>query len=316
MPDPTPRDDHDSPWKEALEHYFPEFLQFLFPHIHTEIDWTQGHEFLDKELQQIVRDAELGRRYADKLVKVHTADGSETWVLVHVEVQGDPEPAFAERMYVYNYRHFDRYNVDVVSLALLADDTATHRPSTYTRNRWGCETKFRFPAEKLLDWHKRWADLETSPNPFSVVIMAHLQAQASKDGATRKGWKMRLMRLLYQRGYGREDILELFRVLDWMLRLPPALEDAFIQELTDFEEQAKMPYVTSAERVGHKRGLQEGRQEGRQEGEAAMLLSLIDAKFGPPSDAVRKRIEAADAETLLAWSKRILTADTIEDLWT
>ena len=100
--------------------------------------------------------------------------------------------------------------------------------------------------------------------------MAHLQAQATKDGATRKGWKMRLMRLLYQRGYGREDILELFRVLDWMLRLPPALEEAFIQELTDFEEQTKMPYVTSAERVGHKRGLQQGRQEGRQEGRESL----------------------------------------------
>jgi hypothetical protein len=127
-------------------------------------------------------------------VKVHTADGSETWVLVHVEVQGDPEPAFAERMYIYNYRLFDRYNVDIVSLAVLADAKPGHRPSTYTRNRWGCETKFRFPAEKLLDWHQRWAKLESSPNPFSVVIMAHLQAQASKDGTTRKGWKMRLMR--------------------------------------------------------------------------------------------------------------------------
>ncbi|MCF7993498.1 MAG: DUF4351 domain-containing protein [Chromatiaceae bacterium] len=123
---------------------------------------------------------------------------------------------------------------------------------------------------------------------------------------------MRLMRLLYQRGYGREDILELFRVLDWMLRLPPALEQAFIQELTDFEDQTKMPYVTSAERVGHKRGLQQGRQEG----EAAMLLRLIHAKFGPPTDAVRERVETADAATLLHWSERILTADSIDDLWT
>jgi len=36
----------------------------------TEIAWTQGQEFLDKELQKVVRDADLGRRYADKLVKV------------------------------------------------------------------------------------------------------------------------------------------------------------------------------------------------------------------------------------------------------
>ncbi len=37
--------DHDSPWKEALERYFPDFLALLFPHIHAEIDWTRGHSF-------------------------------------------------------------------------------------------------------------------------------------------------------------------------------------------------------------------------------------------------------------------------------
>jgi hypothetical protein len=86
MTTPT-RDDYDSPWKEALERYSPEFLALLYPKIHAEIDWTHGPEFLDKELQQVVRDAELGRRYADKLAKVYTRDGAETWVLIHVEVQ-------------------------------------------------------------------------------------------------------------------------------------------------------------------------------------------------------------------------------------
>ena len=108
MTTPT-RDDYDSPWKEALERYFPEFLALLYPKIHAEIDWTRGPEFLDKELQQVVRDAELGRRYADKLAKVYTRDGAETWVLIHVEVQGEPEARFAERMYTYHYRLFDRY---------------------------------------------------------------------------------------------------------------------------------------------------------------------------------------------------------------
>ena len=110
--------DHDSPWKEALENYFPDFLALLFPDVDAGIDWGQGHAFLDKELQQVVREADSGRSYADKLVRVYSQEGDETWVLVHVEVQGDPEPDFAERMYRYNYRLFDRYNQDVVSLAV------------------------------------------------------------------------------------------------------------------------------------------------------------------------------------------------------
>ena len=70
MTEPT-RDDYDSPWKEALERYFPEFLALLFPAVHAEIDWARGCQFLDTELQQVVRDAELGRRYADKLANGH-----------------------------------------------------------------------------------------------------------------------------------------------------------------------------------------------------------------------------------------------------
>jgi hypothetical protein len=298
----SPRDDYDSPWKIALERYFPDFMALLYPTIHAEIDWTQGHEFLDKELQHVVRDAELGRRYADKLVKVFTRDGTETWVLVHVEVQGTAESGFTERMYVYNYRLFDRYRTDIVSLAVLADDSDSYRPSAYHRERWGCTVRFHFPIEKLLDWHARWAELEANPNPFALVVMAHLKAQESKDGVTRKGWKLRLVRLLYVRGYTREQILELFRVLDWILQLPQDLEREFTRELMAFEEQAKMPYITSIERLG------------RQEGEAAMLLRQIARKFGPPAEAVRERIERADSETLLEWSDRILTAQTLDEV--
>jgi len=46
------QDDYDSPWKEALERFLPDFLALLFPEAHAGIDWSQGYEFLDKELQQ------------------------------------------------------------------------------------------------------------------------------------------------------------------------------------------------------------------------------------------------------------------------
>ena len=58
-----------SPWKEIVESYFDDFLRFFFPDVHDGIDWSRGHESLDGELQAIVRDAELGRRLADKLCK-------------------------------------------------------------------------------------------------------------------------------------------------------------------------------------------------------------------------------------------------------
>jgi hypothetical protein len=48
-------DDYDSPWKEALEIYFRECLELLFPHAASEIDWSRGYEFLEQELRQVTR---------------------------------------------------------------------------------------------------------------------------------------------------------------------------------------------------------------------------------------------------------------------
>src|SRR5205823_299662 len=120
--------DFDTPWKEALDRYFPLFLAFFFPAIAREIDWARGYEALDKELQQIVREAELGRRLVDKLFKVWRTDGREGWVYIHVEVQGQEEADFAERVFVYYYRLFDRFGKAVVSLAVLSDDRPGWRP--------------------------------------------------------------------------------------------------------------------------------------------------------------------------------------------
>ena len=60
--------DYDSPWKEMLESYFPDFMAFFFSAAHQDINWSRGYENLDNELQQIVRDAKLGKRLADKLI--------------------------------------------------------------------------------------------------------------------------------------------------------------------------------------------------------------------------------------------------------
>lgn len=54
---------YDSSWKEALDAYFEPFMALLFAEIHRQIDWSHGYESLDKEFQQMVREAKIGRRY-------------------------------------------------------------------------------------------------------------------------------------------------------------------------------------------------------------------------------------------------------------
>ncbi len=66
---------------------------------------------------------------------------------------------------------------------------------------------------------------------------------------------------------------------------------------------------------GRQEGRLEGRQEGRQEGEAEFLIHLLERRFGQIGETMRERIEAADTRTLLIWGERILTAQTIEEVF-
>ena len=59
----------------------------------------------------------------------------------------------------------------------------------------------------------------------------------------------------------------------------------------------------------------EGREEGRHTGMADLLLRQLAAKFGPLTAEHRRRLEQADAETLLRWSERLLTAHRPEEVF-
>jgi hypothetical protein len=132
---PRPLDEHDSPWKEALHVYFPRFLAFFFPDIHHDIDWSQDFESLDKELMQIARRAKLGKLLADKLFKVWLHDGTDCWILIHVEIQAGVEKAFPQRMFEYHIAIRKMYNREIVGLALFCDDQPEWKPTTYLEER-------------------------------------------------------------------------------------------------------------------------------------------------------------------------------------
>jgi hypothetical protein len=301
--------DYDGPWKEMLDEYFQAFMAFFFPEAYQDIDWARDFESLDKELAQIVRDAELGKRLADKLMKVWRRSGEEQMVMIHTEIQGTSEDLFAKRMYVYNYRTFDRYDRPVVSLAVLSDTRRDWRPNQYGYQLWGCRVGIEFPVVKLRDYRQRWSELEQSDNPFAIVVMAHLQTQATRrNPEARLNEKLRIVRRLYERGYNRQDILNLFRFIDWVLVLPAGLEARFQVELAQFEAERNMPYVTSVERMGIEKGLQQG--------EATLLRRLLTRRFGPLPEWVEQRLTQSGQADLERWADRVLDAPTLADVFT
>jgi hypothetical protein len=309
----------DTPWKDILQRYFEEFILFFFPQAHTEIDWTRAPEFLDKELQQVVRDAELGKRLVDKLVKIYRRDGAEAWVLIHIEVQSQEESDFAERMFIYHYRIYDRYKRSVASLAVLGDERRNWRPNRFGYQLFGCAIEFQFPVVKLLDYQQQWSALMVSRNPFATVVMAHLKViETRNDNTQRKEWKLILTKRLYEQGYEREDVINLFQFIDWLMRLPEELEQEFWQQVRELEEERRMPYITSVERIGIQKGIEQGIEQSQQQMKQILLESIelgLDLKFGTEGLSLLPEIsQIHDLEQLRVIQTALRTVNTVDEL--
>jgi hypothetical protein len=136
-----------------------------------------------------------------------------------------PDFAFAERMFIYHYRLYDRHRRSVVSLAVLADEQPGWRPDRFGYSLCGCTIGLEFPIVKLLDYGENLAVLEEHSNPFAPLVLAHLKTQETRqDAPARQGWKIRVIKSLYERGFTNEQIRQLFRLIDWMMDLPEELE--------------------------------------------------------------------------------------------
>jgi len=252
----------DEAWKRVLKPYFWEFLDFYFPHISEEIDKKKTYVFLDKELEKIVRASTSKSRRVDKLVKIYLKDQQEVWLLIHVEVQTYKDIEFAQRMYSYHYRIYDRYQKPVSSLAILADNNKNFRPRGFKLSAFGkVYVNFEFETCKILDWKGKEKELENMKNPFATVTLASLKAYERKQ-TERYEWKRILTRLLYEKGYEKQTILDLYHFIDSIMVLEDEQEIKYHEEIVKYEEGKKMVYITTAERIGMQKGIKEGMQKG------------------------------------------------------
>jgi predicted transposase/invertase (TIGR01784 family) len=263
----NPASNQDSAWKEILELYFPKMMEFFYPEIYQKIDWTQGFTSLDQELQQVVRQAIVGKRFVDKLFRVF-AFGQEAMVLIHAEIQGQPKINFEARLFEYSSLLHPRYKQPVLTLVLLIDPSPNWRPTEYRSYVLGLPVHhFQFYPVKLLDYLGQESVLETSDNPFAWITLVQLALiQTRNNREQRLISKVSLVRLLYERKWKKTEILNLCAFIDWVLTLPKELENIYTEELKKIEETARMPLMTNMERNGIEKGFQMGLEQGRQQG--------------------------------------------------
>ncbi len=314
MPIPQPqhivRASPDDAWKEALRLYFEPFIAHFFPAIHVEVDWARGYQFLDKELASIGRGHTLGRRVADKLAQVYLKNGKRRWLLIHLEIQGEPRRRFNERMYVYNYRLFDRFHVKVVSLAVLISERAHEYIGRYRSEQWGCHVDFQFPVARLREFKQRQAELEASRNPFAVLVLAQLKAlEARGDNARKFAAKRALIFGLHERGFSRIEIAQLVRLIDWVIALPTEMEDKLEHEVYEYQKENKL-LLTSWEVKAMKKSWYEGLEQGFEQ----LILAQLAQRFGPLSARLQTQIRRLPMPQLQKLGQALLDFSELKQL--
>jgi hypothetical protein len=278
------RIDWDGTWKALVERLFFHVLRRAIPDLYRDADLSRAPEFVDKELHKLSKLVGGASRSTDLLVKIHLADGSEGWVLLHVEIQGSGDDrALPFRMHLYSALIFARYGVEPVALAIMTDEPAGKSGGYYRARRYGTERFYRF--NRLVVRALPPDELLASDNPFDLALYAAQKAVRGRRSERRRHAYMKeLLRLLHERGWGHDEKYLLFQFIDTLLHVE---SPDLILDIQEYEKNLvkgeETVLTTSFERFGYEKGIKEGKKEGKEEG----------IKEGIKEGAERARVEIA-----------------------
>ncbi len=222
-------------WKGILEDIFEDFLRFVYPDADKIFDFTRNIEFLDKELEQLFppEKDKSAVKIVDKLAKVYTHKGTEEWVLIHCEVQGEYRSDFPCRMYTYFYRIFDKYGKHISACAILTEKSTKTRKNSYTIEFLGTKLEYRYNVYKISQQSED--ELLKSDNPFAMVVLIARSVLNNKqlDDAALMEIKKRLAKELFKKSYSKEKIYNLLTFLMSYIRFENEENNLIFEENLD-----------------------------------------------------------------------------------
>lgn len=172
----------------------------------------------------------------------------------------------------------------------------------------GCEIGIQFPIVKLSEFAPFLNQLLRNENAFALVTVAHLLTQQTrKQPVKRLAAKWTLARLLYERQWSRQRVIDLFIVIDWIMSIPSDLQMRLMNDIRELERARSMPYMNSFEKYGV--------ELGRRTAARTILTKLLEQRFGTLSSKSKDLLEQAETEQLIRWSTAIVGAASIEDVF-
>jgi hypothetical protein len=290
--------------------------------------WLDGLDLEGMERLSTKFHAAAGqRRTGDMIWRIPRRDGGETYLVLMLEFQSTPDRYMALRIMTYAGLLWEQL---VTEQRLPPDGTLPPLLPVVVYNgdaKWHAAAALRplvglAEASPLWQWQPDlryhlieanaftdddleardglpalWFRLENAPDPARVLAAtdALLAWLARHPGfrAARAAFAALLGTIAARDGAG--------------VKVPEGLQEVR-NMLATRVEQWKRAWMEE----GLEAGRQEGLQKGLQKGEAALLLRLLERRFGPLPAAVTDRVLAADIAALEDWGIRVLDAGSLD----
>ena len=306
-----------------------EFLSAVMPaELSARFDWTQLRGEPATFIDQNLRD-----QYSDLLFSIVERNGEPTQVYLLFEHKSALDPWLLRQLLGYLARIYAAQTKPAPVIPLVFYHGAAPHPA----------------QRRLIE------ELGLSPDRrtcYQVYIAEFSYLLFDLAHAAPRAWESLAVRVFLAAldSVLRQDLarmVDVLRLADQLLREPEStkivhallvylfhvteLEPAQWQTLLTSPLSSKMEatMISAAQKL-FERGFNEGKQEalnaakklyeqekekGRLEGESLILERLLLAKFGAVPPVYRQRIKQANAQTLLIWSERVLTAATLDEVF-
>jgi predicted transposase/invertase (TIGR01784 family) len=316
---------HDAFFKEMLsrpEHAASLLQQVLPARIAARLDFTSltpcAGSYVDEALKE---------RHSDLLFAV-TLEGRSALIYILFEHQSTVDGMMSFRLLRYEVRIWERWlrdNPGARKLPVILPVVLHH-----SVDGWTGSTAF----EDLLDVDAATlADITPHVPCFQFVLedISHesdevLRARAITALARLSLWCLRharepwelvdrldawvdLVREVRRAPHGLAALVLIMRYI-FATNEPNKPEELVRRLLAAMGEEGKEEIMTAADQL-----MERGREQGIKLGRREMLLDQLRERFGALSDAVVAQVTAAGVTELQAWSKRVLTAPALDDVF-
>lgn len=308
------RMDHDQRLKTLIRTFFADFLRLFFAEWAARLDLS-AVEWLEQDL--FPDPPEGSRHVLDLVARVPVAAAEEaatatSILLVHVEIESPDRTTRLKARLPYYY-HFlrDKYQLPVLPIVVyLKVGLDGLGVDACVEELWGLEVsrfQYLYVALPGLDG----VEYLQGDNWLGVALSALMRVPPD-----RVAWLgAEAQRRLIEAPLSEQERFLLGECVHAYLSPLDEEQQRQYENLLELEAYAEVRAMNqTVYEKGLEEGIEKGIEEGRLQGRIDLLCTLIEARFGPISDEVRRALERLSADELRSLAPRVAEVGKLADL--